>query len=123
MATASSYVPTRAEARPPRPIVEDWMWQRRGRCVNLPSEVFFPEDTTRRNRRANEERAKRICRDCPVVSECREHAVRTPETYGIWGATTPRERADSIAAPQSNTLLPHQGTAQRQGPPAGLLPQ
>ena len=74
------------------------MWQRRGRCLDLPSEVFFPEDATRGHRRANEERAKRICRDCPVVAECREHALRTPETYGIWGATTPRERAGSIAA-------------------------
>jgi WhiB family redox-sensing transcriptional regulator len=33
-----------------------------------------------------------------VIAECREHAMRTPETYGIWGATTPRERAGSIAA-------------------------
>jgi WhiB family transcriptional regulator, redox-sensing transcriptional regulator len=73
------------------------MWQRRGRCLNLPSEVFFPEDATRRNRRANEERAKRICRDCPVIAECREHAVRTPETYGVWGATTPRERLGPVA--------------------------
>jgi hypothetical protein len=53
---------------------------------------------TRTCRRAQEERAKRICRDCPVIAECREHAVRTPETYGIWGATTPRERAGSITA-------------------------
>jgi WhiB family redox-sensing transcriptional regulator len=56
-------------------------------------EVFFPEDDSRRHRRRKEERAKRICRDCPVISECREHALRTPETYGIWAAMTPRERA------------------------------
>jgi WhiB family redox-sensing transcriptional regulator len=93
MATRSSKTPTAAVTHLPRPVLEEWTWQQRGRCLNLPSEVFFPEDATRTCRRAQEERAKRICRGCPVITECREHAVRMPETYGIWGATTPRERA------------------------------
>ncbi|WP_051574295.1 WhiB family transcriptional regulator [Mycobacterium sp. URHB0044] len=95
MVSPSSAIPKQTGVRPPRPIVEDWMWQQRGRCLDLPSDVFFPEDATRRNRRAHEERAKRICLDCPVITECREHAMRTPEAYGIWGATTPRERANA----------------------------
>lgn len=86
-------MPTAPTAHLPRPIVEEWTWQQRGRCLDLPSDVFFPEDAARAGRRIQEERAKRICRGCPVVTECREHAFRTPETYGIWGATTPRERA------------------------------
>jgi WhiB family redox-sensing transcriptional regulator len=93
MPRRSSYMPTRAESHPPRPVLEDWTWQRLGRCLDLPSEVFFPEDDSRRSRHLNEERAKRICLDCPVISECREHALRMPETYGVWGAMTPRERA------------------------------
>ena len=40
-----------------------------------------------------EAEAKRICSDCPVVSQCRDHAVRTPELWGVWGAMTSRERA------------------------------
>jgi WhiB family redox-sensing transcriptional regulator len=81
-----------------RPLLEDWTWQRRGSCQNLPTELFFPEDGTRRHRSANEQRAKRICRGCPVVTECREHAVSIQEPFGIWGATTALERARSIAA-------------------------
>lgn len=95
--THSSKVPTAALAKLPRPIVEEWTWQQRGRCQNLPSEVFFPEDAARKSRRAGEARAKRICLSCPVLDECREHAIRTPEPYGIWGATTPRERLDLSA--------------------------
>ena len=90
----SSRMPGAALANLPRPLAEEWTWQQRGRCQNLPSEVFFPEDSARKSRRAREARAKRICLSCPVLDECREHAIRTPETYGIWGATTPRERLD-----------------------------
>lgn len=71
---------------------EYWPWQLRGRCLEFPSDLFFPEGEPRRDRRRHEEQAKRICRDCPVLARCREHAMSTPERYGIWGATTPRER-------------------------------
>lgn len=42
-------------------------------------------------------RAKRICRDCPVVSECLEYALSNNlnETDdGIWGGMTPGERRE-----------------------------
>ena len=39
-----------------------------------------------------EARAKLICADCPVLARCRDHALSVPEAWGIWGATTPRER-------------------------------
>ncbi|HEY5843980.1 MAG TPA: WhiB family transcriptional regulator, partial [Mycobacterium sp.] len=42
--------------------------------------------------REREEQAKRICRDCPVLAVCREHALKTPEKYGVWGAMTTQER-------------------------------
>jgi WhiB family redox-sensing transcriptional regulator len=71
---------------------EYWSWQLRGSCLDSPSDLFFPESEPRRDRRRREEQAKSVCRDCPVLARCREHAVSTPERYGIWGATTPRER-------------------------------
>jgi len=98
MATRAGHSQSTRGGHALRPLLDDWTWQHDGRCLNLPSEVFFPDDAARRDRRAREERAKRICQSCPVIAECREHAVRTPEIYGIWGATTPRERARSIAA-------------------------
>ncbi len=71
---------------------EYWSWQLRGNCLDSPAEVFFPESAPRGDRRRREEQAKRICRGCPVLDLCRDHAVSAPERYGIWGATTPRER-------------------------------
>jgi WhiB family redox-sensing transcriptional regulator len=82
----------------PRPLLEDWTWQQRGSCRNMPTELFFPEDGARRHRSATEQRAKRICRDCPVVAECREHAFAIGEPFGIWGAMTALDRARSIAS-------------------------
>jgi len=68
-------------------------WQHSARCRGLPSEVFFPEEQeSRRQRRAQEAAAKQICAGCPVIGACREHALRTHEKYGVWGALTARER-------------------------------
>jgi WhiB family transcriptional regulator, redox-sensing transcriptional regulator len=73
---------------------DDWSWQLRGRCLDFPTELFFPEEEARKRiRREREQLAKRICLQCPVLRACREHALRTPEKYGVWGATTARERA------------------------------
>ena len=71
---------------------EYWSWQLHGKCLDFPADLFFPESERRADRREREEMAKRICRNCPVLNRCREHAVQVPERYGIWGATTPRER-------------------------------
>jgi WhiB family transcriptional regulator, redox-sensing transcriptional regulator len=77
----------------PRPIIDDWTWQLRGSCHKVAPEIFFPEDSGRHGLRGREEQAKRICRECPVLKQCREHALAMPETHGIWGAMTPMERA------------------------------
>ena len=74
-------------------------WQLHGSCQEFPAELFFPEEEKRKRiRREREEQAKRICRDCPVLATCREHALTTPERYGVWGAMTTRERLRLSAA-------------------------
>lgn len=89
---------TRRNARQlTRSVSEEWNWQSRGRCLGYPSEAFFPEEEQRQYRRQREEAAKRICRDCPVIANCRDHALKTPELYGIWGAMTARERARAMS--------------------------
>ena len=85
--------------RLPPATEEAWDWQLRGSCLGYPLEVFFPDDDGRSNRRRHEDAAKRICRQCPVVNECRDHALRTPEHHGIWGAMTARERARAFVRP------------------------
>ena len=71
-----------------------WDWQLHARCRGLPAETFYTGDDDRGARRvAHEEHAKQICRHCPVLRECLGHAMEADEPYGIWGATTPKERA------------------------------
>lgn len=72
---------------------EHWNWQLLGRCRQHSPEMFFPEEESRRRRWAMENAAKEICLDCPVLTECRSHALKTPELYGVWGAMTAAERA------------------------------
>jgi WhiB family transcriptional regulator, redox-sensing transcriptional regulator len=82
------------DREPPAVSVADGgRWQQSARCRGLPSNVFFPEELdSRRQRRLQEQAAKQICASCPVIVACREHALRAPEKYGVWGALTARER-------------------------------
>jgi WhiB family transcriptional regulator, redox-sensing transcriptional regulator len=85
-----------ADAAPgetPAATVDAWEWQRHGTCLGYPAEVI-PEERSRVGRRHGEERAKVICRGCPVLEACRDHALRTPEEYGVWGAMSASERAN-----------------------------
>lgn len=70
-----------------------WAWQLVAACRGLPAAVFYPPDNERGQRRRRRElRAKQVCAACPVITDCLRHAVRWPETEGIWGGTTPGER-------------------------------
>lgn len=77
----------------PPPVLDEWSWQLHGSCRDYPAEVFFPDEVRGRGLRTREEKAKQICRACPVLDRCRRHALTAPEPYGIWGAMTARERA------------------------------
>lgn len=78
---------------PLKPMEARWAWQIRGSCRT--SDVcFFPPDGLRGNALARfEATAKAVCADCPVQRQCYTHAIRYGEPYGIWGGTTPQERA------------------------------
>lgn len=80
-------------SRLPGPVEQRWEWQLKGRCRGLDSSLFFhPEYERGPARVAREERAKAICRSCPVLAECRRHALAVREPYGVWGAMTAEER-------------------------------
>jgi WhiB family transcriptional regulator, redox-sensing transcriptional regulator len=73
-------------------------WQSRAKCRDHATEVFFPDRAGRTSLRQREEVAKRICRECPVLAFCREHALRLPEDHGVWGAMTAAERNKARSA-------------------------
>ncbi len=40
--------------------------------------------------------AKQVCRGCPVLEQCRRHALAVQEPYGVWGGLSEGERNDII---------------------------
>jgi WhiB family redox-sensing transcriptional regulator len=73
--------------------VEEWRWHESARCAGEALETFYaPESLKGRRLEQSVERAKSICKSCPVLIQCRDYALRSAEPFGVWGATTPRER-------------------------------
>ena len=73
-------------------------WQAGAACSPSTAELFFPLGNYRGGRQEERvRRAKKICRNCPVVLKCLKHALSNNlnETDdGIWGGMTPSERRE-----------------------------
>lgn len=71
-------------------------WMRRAACAGAVRYVWYSVDnhTEAPQYTALRERtARRICHDCPVRTDCLQHALTTRERWGIWGGLDPTERA------------------------------
>ena len=73
-------------------LAVDGQWAEQALCAQADPDAWFPGlgETTAV--------AKRICAACPVRAQCLNYALSGADTWGgistgIWGATTPRERA------------------------------
>jgi WhiB family transcriptional regulator, redox-sensing transcriptional regulator len=58
-------------------------------CAQSDPEMFFEESGPQAL--LNLPILRKLCADCPILTECREHAVRH-ELYGFWGGLTMKER-------------------------------
>lgn len=100
MSSPTSNVTVRI-ARPqqlPGTNADHWDWQMRARCRGIDSSVFFaPEGERGRARWAREKRAKELCRACPVLTQCRTHALAVAEPFGVWGGLSEIERGRLLA--------------------------
>lgn len=77
----------------PGPNADIWDWQMHGLCRGVDSSMFFHPDGERgRARSQRETRAKEMCGKCPVLTQCRNHALSVAEPYGIWGGMSEAER-------------------------------
>lgn len=61
-------------------------WRESGACADLPTAMFFPEDSH------GVTRAKAICATCPVCADCLQSAMDNDERFGIWGGLSERQR-------------------------------
>jgi WhiB family redox-sensing transcriptional regulator len=79
--------------RLPKPVIERYEWQFHAACMGMETQVFFSPEAERGAARQMRERgAKAICDTCPVIEQCRHHALTVREPYGVWGGLTERER-------------------------------
>lgn len=104
-------------SRLPGPVEDHWTWQARGACRGLQTAMFFHPDYERgpaRERR--ESQAKAVCSTCPVLQQCRQHALQVHEPYGIWGGLSADERRTAIRADRRRS------TAVATGAPAEAQP-
>lgn len=65
-------------------------WVRRAACRES-FDLFHPEGSAVEVYEKTEA-AKAICRTCPVIRDCRAHALKRGEAFGIWGGLDERER-------------------------------
>jgi WhiB family redox-sensing transcriptional regulator len=73
-------------------------WHSEAVCRRDEAGLFFaPSKEPTAARLSREEAAKRVCARCPVMVECREHALVQPEPYGVWGGLTAAERRVVLA--------------------------
>jgi len=67
-------------------------WTADAACTGQTDLFFAPAGERPEARVGRESRARGICRDCPVLLECRDWARENRE-YGFWGGESEEERA------------------------------
>ncbi|GCB53039.1 WhiB family transcriptional regulator [Streptomyces sp. NL15-2K] len=66
-------------------------WRDHAACRHEDPDLFFPIGTTG-PALVQTERAKAVCRRCPVREKCLQWALDTGQTLGVWGGTSENER-------------------------------
>lgn len=59
-------------------------WMQHGNCRT--EKFYILADT-----KYEKEVSKKTCQNCPVITQCLEHALKNNE-YGIWAGTTEKDR-------------------------------
>lgn len=69
-------------------------WGQQAACQDSTGTVFFGPNgfESKRDRSRREAAAKSICARCPVITACRDYAMRTNEAFGVWGGLGEAER-------------------------------
>jgi WhiB family transcriptional regulator, redox-sensing transcriptional regulator len=93
-------------SRLPGPVADLWEWQYQGACRGEESATFFhPEGERGSARRRRAAVARAICGTCPVIEQCRRHALAVREPYGVWGGLTEEDREQILSRRSPRAVL------------------
>ncbi|MER6126656.1 WhiB family transcriptional regulator [Streptomyces sp. NPDC001795] len=96
----------------PAPVAEFWAWQLFAACRGMDVSMFFSPPGERGSiRREREERARAVCRGCPVRDACARFALSTGQHYGVWGGLSEGERHERMTTDRGLPVV-----AVRRGP-------
>ncbi|MDN4518584.1 WhiB family transcriptional regulator [Mycolicibacterium austroafricanum] len=62
-----------------------YAWVSKARCASADPEGLFVRGAAQKD-------AAKICRGCPVITECAADALDHRVEYGVWGGMTERQR-------------------------------
>lgn len=62
-------------------------WKTQAACRDHDPELWFSPPGS-----LDDQTARGICAGCPVLSQCRGHALARPEPYGTWGGLDESQR-------------------------------
>lgn len=71
-------------------VQPDPVWQNQAACRSYDPAIWFP--AWYQDNQPQVKKARRICRACPVLADCRRFVDEQPQSDGIWAAMTPSER-------------------------------
>ncbi len=92
-------------SRLPGPVADLWDWQLHGACRDADPTLFFhPEGERGPARRNRDAAAVAVCSGCPVMTQCRSHALKVREPYGVWGGLTEDDREAAYATERHRSL-------------------
>lgn len=72
-------------------------WHERAACRDHPEPDLWHSDAAGRPGKRLNDRAKAVCRGCPVQAECLDAGLH--QRHGIWGGLDPHERRQLRRAP------------------------
>ena len=74
-------------------------WMAEGNCRLHPPATFFPSDGV------GVDRARKICKDCPVLATCLDFALEERIEHGVWGGCSERERRRILKRRRIDSLV------------------
>lgn len=87
MATATRI---RSTFQSPDVGIDNIGWREEALCRTIGAELWFSD------KKEEVTEAMRLCESCPVRRTCESWAVRTGQTYGVWGGVDVSGRFKSI---------------------------